>query len=70
MRESIETLYQIIDKAEGPKEAKQLIEACLSNIIDDLQQENLPVTGEEIEKRLAKLAEDFIYASKGKNDVA
>ncbi len=41
----------------------------ISIILSELHDENIPVTEEEVEKRLAEKADDFLQASK-KKDVA
>lgn len=65
---SIETLYNIIQKLSGPIEAKKFLADSLYNIMSEIQEENLPVTASEIEKRLSKKAYEYLEVSK--NNVA
>lgn len=69
-KEAMESLYKVIHKLSGPIEAKNAVSGAIFNIITDLHDEGLPVTGEAIEVRLAKYAEEFVYVAQKKSDVA
>lgn len=68
--ESLQRLYEIIEKLKGPLEAKNFVSGEINIIISDLQDEKLPITAEAIDERLAKTAHEFITVTKNKNDVA
>jgi hypothetical protein len=57
--ESLAELYRAIDEMEGPSRARQHVSVVVSFIIGNIQDENLPVTAEEIERRLHQEALDF-----------
>lgn len=66
--ESIEILYKSINKIMGPIEAKKTVTRVLFIVIDDLQEEGLPVTEALISERIAKYANDFYEVTQ--NEVA
>ena len=66
--EAIITMYQIIEKAYGPIEAKNGVSDIVFNIIDDIYHSGLPMTEENLTKHLEKYANDYIEASR--TDVA
>lgn len=61
---SLETLYNLIAALKSPQEAKTFVSEVLYDAIDEIQSEKLQVTEVELEKRLSKLAQDFLKASK------
>lgn len=65
---SVEVLYHTMKSKFGRSEARQTVSAVLGNILDDLEEEGIEVSEEEVSKRLAKVAEDFVEAAKA--DVA
>lgn len=66
--ESIEILYKSINKIMGPVPAKKTVTRVLFIVIDDLQEEGLPVTEVLISERIAKYAKDFYEVTR--NEVA
>ncbi len=52
-------LYKVIHDFKGPSEARQMVSLTVSFIIGNIQDENLPVTSEEIDRRLAVEISDF-----------
>ncbi len=66
---SIEELYNIINRVSGPKQARLAAVTALSNILRDLQEQNLPITEENINQKLDEYCKDFVEVSK-KNQVA
>ena len=68
--ESMQTLYEIVEQLKGSIIAKNFVSDSIFNIISELHEEKKTVTAEAIEERLAKLTQDFIEATKNKNDVA
>lgn len=64
MKEAMESLYNVIYELSGPIEAKNMVSNAIFNIITDLQDEGLAITGDAIEARLVECAKNFIYASK------
>lgn len=68
--ESLVALYNIVNKQDGPVEAKRFLKVAIGDVIGDLQDEGLEVNENNVEKRLAQLARDFISVTKNKNDVA
>lgn len=68
--EAMETLYNLINDLSGPIQAKNAVSDALFNIISELHEEGLPVTGEALEERLTNYANDYLYAFKNKSDVA
>ena len=57
--ESLAMMFEIVLELKGPIEAKRYISDELFIIVDDILQEQLPVTAEEIDRRLAKSAIDL-----------
>lgn len=53
-------IYATILKEDGPIEARQYVAMVVSNTIDDLQIDNIPVTAENIEKRLVEKTQIYI----------
>jgi hypothetical protein len=68
--ESLQILYEIVERLYGPLEAKKFVTGSLYTVISELQEERLPITGEAIEERLAKVANDFISVSNPENGSA
>lgn len=68
--ESIQALYEIVEKIKGPHAAREFIVGEISILLSELQDEKISVTAEAIEERLSKVANDFITVTKNKNDVA
>lgn len=68
--ESLIALYNVINKMSGPIEAKKLLSTAVYNVVCDLQDEGLEVSQQNLDERLAKVANDFITVTKNKNDVA
>lgn len=64
----IESFYNIVHKLMGPLEAKKAVSDVMYIIISDLQEQNMPVCNEEINKRFQVYANDYKEASK--NNVA
>ncbi len=60
----IEILYHLINKHMGPVEAKNFVSEILFNAISELQEEQKPISEEEIEKKLSKKVQDYQHASK------
>ncbi len=60
----IETLYHIINQHMGPIEAKNFVSEILFNAISELQEEQKPISEEEIEKKLSKKVQDYQQAAK------
>ena len=48
----------------GPVEAKNFVSEILFNAISELQEEQKPISEEEIEKKLSKKVQDYQQASK------
>lgn len=61
--DSMSTLYGIIERAHGPKEAKKAVTAATSLVISDLQNESIDINSENLQLRLQKYVLDFIDAS-------
>lgn len=57
--ESLAELFKAIEEMEGPGEAREHVSVVVSLIIGNIQDEKLPVTAEEIERRLFQEALDF-----------
>ncbi len=57
--ESLAELYRAIEEMEGPLEAREHVSVVVSFIIGNIQDEKLPLTAEEIERRLHQEAVDF-----------
>lgn len=57
--DSLAELYKAIEEMDGPAEAREHVSVVVSNIIANIQDEKLPVTAEEIERRLLQEALDF-----------
>lgn len=68
--DSLSKLYNIINKIDGPIEARRFLKAAIGNVIGDLQDEGLEVNESNLEIRLAQYLEDFETVTKNKNDVA
>jgi hypothetical protein len=64
----IETLYSIIQKRFGDREARSAVLSMVGIILYDLQEEGLPISEENLSEKLEKYVEDFVQASK--SDVA
>ena len=64
----IETLYSIIQKRFGEREARSAVLSMVGIILYDLQEEGLPISEENLSEKLEKYVEDFVQASK--SDVA
>lgn len=69
-KEALESIYNVINELLGPIEAKNTVSDAIFNIITDLHDEGLPITGEAIKARLVEYAKDFAYAAQKKSDVA
>ncbi len=65
---AIETLYSIIQKKYGDKEARSAVVSMIGNILHDLNEEGFPISEENLSERLGKYVDDFLQASK--SDVA
>jgi len=62
------TLYQIINKEYGRSEARKTVEAMISNVIFDLQQEGKEVSSENLDLGIEKYTQIFLEAvSKSKS---
>lgn len=57
--ESLAVLYKAIEEMEGSSEARKFVSTVVAVVIGNIQDEKLPVTAEEIERRLAQEARDF-----------
>lgn len=68
--ESLVALYNIVNKQDGPVEARRFLKVAIGDVIGDLQDEGLEVNEDNIERRLVQLANDFISVATNKNDVA
>jgi len=68
LAESLETLYRISHEVmgEGHIEAKEFTVDVVFNAISDLQDQNLPVTAEAIEKLVGQIAQDFKEVAESK----
>jgi hypothetical protein len=65
---SVEVLYQTMKSKFGRSEARQTVSAVLGNILDDIEEEGIVVSEEEVSRRLAKVTQEFVEAAKA--DVA
>ncbi len=65
---SIVSLYNILSKVSTQLDVKNTIADTIFIVLDDLANEGLPVTEENVNARLKKFADDFTEASK--TDVA
>jgi hypothetical protein len=61
---SLSSLYEVIEKAFGPVQARQALQAAVNIVIFDLQEASLPITPENIQAGLEKYATDFIEVAK------
>ena len=66
--QNLEILYRIMYKHMGPIEAKNFLSDVIFNIISELQEEQSPVTAEEIDSRLSRKVAEYQKASN--SDVA
>lgn len=57
--ESLIILYEVIHELKGPIHAKRFVTTAVSNVVSEILEEGLPLTAEEIDRRLAKEAQDF-----------
>lgn len=57
--ESLAMLYSAIEEMDGPREAREHVATVVSFIIGRIQDDKLPVTADEIERRLAQEAIDY-----------
>lgn len=57
---ALATLYSIIEKEMGTVRAKQSVSTAVQLVISDILDEKLPVTAEEIEKRLESYVNDYV----------
>ena len=57
--EAISLIYKGMSKFEGPAAAREHVSIVIGNSIDDLMIDNIPVTPENIEKRLCEKAEVY-----------
>jgi hypothetical protein len=64
---SLASLYDIINRLMGPKEAKRSVTTALSLVICEIQDEGSEVTPELIEKKLEIYVNDFIEVAKNTN---
>jgi hypothetical protein len=62
--ESLETLYTTLEKIFGPDKAKTSTSKILFIVIDEIQQEGLPLTDSNLEERISKFINDFEEVSK------
>ena len=60
----IETLYSIIQKRFGDREARSAVLSMVGIILYELQEEGLPISEENLSEKLEKYVEDFVQASK------
>jgi len=61
--EFLEQLYKLIRSKHGKKEARATIKAILGNVIDDLENDGIEVSANNIATGLQKYLEDFQEAS-------
>ena len=61
---SMAELYKLIEKLESPARARELISTIVSVEIGSIQDENIQLTPEELEKRINKGMIDFIDVAK------
>lgn len=64
---SLASLYTIINKLMGPKEAKRSVATAISLVICEIQDEGTEVTPELIEKKLELYVRDFIEVANKTN---
>lgn len=57
--EAISIIYSVVEKIEGPVEARKFISIILNNVIDDLQIDGISVSAMEIDKRLSEKAQAY-----------
>lgn len=62
--ESFENLYKTLEKVFGPIEAKSIASKILYIVLDDLQEESLPVSQMNLEERITKYISDFEEVSR------
>ena len=60
----LENLYRVGLKLHSGNNAKDFVSTIVFNVLADIQEENLEVTAEEIEKRLKVMSDDFSFALK------
>lgn len=64
--ESLLALYEIFNDLEGPQEAREFVANSVWLILSDIQDEKLPITAEEIEKRLVSKASEYKSVAEAK----
>lgn len=64
--ESLLALYEIFNDLEGPQEAREFVANSVWLILSDIQDQNLPITAEEIEKRLFSKALEYKSVAEAK----
>lgn len=64
---SMAELYNLFEGLKGPAEARELIVAILHNNIADIQDEGLPLTAEELDKRVEAHINDYLEVAKKTN---
>lgn len=57
--QALAKIYNSVLQDEGPVEAKQYVAMIISNIIDDLQLEGIPVSAESLQLRLCHKAQFY-----------
>jgi hypothetical protein len=66
-QQSIESLYKLFEKLQGPTEARELIDAITSNVITDIRDEGLPYTQAEFDRRVISHINDYLEVAKKLN---
>lgn len=57
--EALVSLYKTFDDLEGPQVAREFVANSVSFIIGNIEDEKLPVTSDEIERRIALEASEY-----------
>jgi hypothetical protein len=68
--QSMADLHNQFSKIAGPVEAKELLVSIVYNSIAEIQEEGIPFTAEELDKRINIGLNDFLDVIKKKNQVA
>ena len=64
---SMAELYNLFERLKGPIEARELIVAIVYNNMVDIQDEGLPMTAEELDKRISANINDYLDVAKKTN---
>ena len=65
--QSMAELYSLFERLKGPIAARELVVTIIHNNIAEIQDEGLPITGEELDKRIQSHIKEYLEVAKKTN---